>query len=388
MRARHLLPALSVCLTASVSTAIAQPKPDPKKGPTAPAKDAPKTGAGAKDAPKTGAGATGTPKTGAGATGTPGTGAGATGPGATGPGAGKGAGGEEVQMSEDAPPKDIEGKEENPDAPRLIDEPVPVVTKQVVSKPTGYPIEEAMRPITLPKNMSEVAIGPHAQVSPYRGSDALRARYGITDKAQLGLTYVLAGIYDSPDTDSTKLGLHPGKAVGLDVTVQLKSWLGARLGVPVYIDPFAVGLSIGVPMKWQFADGKYALGALDDFLNIRIKRFVPSFYQEYDNADAARGTRPGGTGTIQSRGDMRFSAYGIMQYQPKTAFVARAGVIVRDFSTTKTNAGPDDSGLQSFLRAGVQYTPRKYLDVGFSLGFDDLAHYGSFSPAGLLAFRI
>ena len=51
-----------------------------------------------------------------------------------------------------------------------------------------------MRPITLPQNMSEVAIGPHAQVSTRpAGTDALRARYGITRQVQLGLTYVLGG---------------------------------------------------------------------------------------------------------------------------------------------------------------------------------------------------
>ena len=85
-------------------------------------------------------------------------------------------------MTEDPPPGDIEGRDENPDAPRGIGvETKPVVEKPVKAKRGSYPIEEAMRPITLPQNMSEVGIGPHAQLSPYQGSDALRARYGITD---------------------------------------------------------------------------------------------------------------------------------------------------------------------------------------------------------------
>src|SRR6185436_10157911 len=110
MRVRHLIPALSVCLAASVSTAIAQPKADPKSDPKkAPAKDAPKPGAkdapkpGAKDAPKPGAPGTGTPAAGPGTPGAPGT-------------PDKGTGGQEVQMTEDAPPKDNEGRDENPDA--------------------------------------------------------------------------------------------------------------------------------------------------------------------------------------------------------------------------------------------------------------------------------
>ena len=361
MRVRRLIPALSACLVASVSIAAAQPKGAPKKGPAAPAKG---PLAPAKDPPKD------APKPGPGAT----------------PDAGKGPG-EVVQMSEDAPPKDLEGKDENPDAPRIIGdpEPAPAVVKRAPPKRTGYPIEEAMRPITLPKNMSEVALGPHAQVSPYRGADALRARYGATDKIQIGLSYMLGGIYDAPDTGSDKIGFHPGKAVGIDATVTLKEWVAVRLGVPIYIDPIAVGIAIGAPMKWQFADGKYAIGALDDFLTIRVKRFVPSFYQEYDNALGATGTGSGGNNTIQSRGAMRFSGYGIMQYQPKLAFLGRVGVIMDDFSTTKSDGA---GGLSTFIRAGLQHTPRKYLDLGFSIGFDDLAHGGSFSPAGLLAFRI
>src|SRR5687767_12375654 len=60
--------------------------------------------------------------------------------------------GSAVQPIEDAPPSDMEGKDENPDAPRGTE--VVVVGPTVkVEKPTGYPIEEALRPITLPANM-------------------------------------------------------------------------------------------------------------------------------------------------------------------------------------------------------------------------------------------
>jgi hypothetical protein len=288
-------------------------------------------------------------------------------------------------MSEDTPPADMEGKDENPDAPKTVgEEPAPVVEKPAAPRPTGYPIEEAMRPITLPKSMSEVSIDPHAQVSPFRGSGALRGRYGLTEKIQIGLTYVMGGIYDDPATPgSDKVGFHPGKAVGLDVTVMLKDWVAVRAGVPIYIDPFAAALALGAPMKWQFADGKYALGALDDFLTIRLVAFVPSFYQEADNAQGAANE---GNDTSQSRGSLRFSGYGIMQYQPKLAFIGRIGVTVDDFATTKTNRG--SGGLTTFIRAGLQYTVRQYLDLGISIGFDDLARGGSFAPAGLLAFRI
>ena len=128
-------------------------------------------------------------------------------------------------------------------------------------------------------------------------------------------------------------------------------------------------------------------GALDDLVSIRLYRFVPSFYQEAANASGAFGTGEMGNDTIQSRGNIRFSGYGVMQYQPKLAFIGRLGVTMEDFSTTRTTAS-DNSGLRSFLRVGLQYSVRKYLDLGLSVGFDDLARSGSFGPAGLLAFRI
>ena len=53
---------------------------------------------------------------------------------------------------------------------------------------------------------------------------------------------MLGGIYDDPATTGDgQDGFHPGKAVGVDVTVLLQNWLAVRVGVPVYIDPVAVG---------------------------------------------------------------------------------------------------------------------------------------------------
>ena len=178
---------------------------------------------------------------------------------------------------------------------------------------------------------------------------------------------------------------HPGKAVGLDVTVLLQNWIGVKVGVPVYIQPVAVSLAIGVPIKFSFGD-KFALGGLDDLLNIKLKRFAPSFYQEFDNAFAANGDK---NNTVQSNGALRISAYGIYQYQPNVAFVGRAG-LNSSLGTTNNTAGASasESSSATFIRAGIDFTPRHYVDLGFSLGFDDLTHLGSFSPAGYLALRI
>lgn len=367
MTARRLICVLSAGLIASATVAAAQPKPTTKKaaprtgkkGTLAPAKDA--------GAPATGsaAGSTTTKEPAAAAAPAPGEGS-------------------AVQMAEDPPPSDMSGTAENPDAPRsLIDSESPTVVATAPPPRTGYPIEQVQRPITLPQNMSEVAVAPHAVVSPYAGSTALRARYGITSEIQLGLTYMLGGIFDDPATLESKQGFHPGKAAGLDVTVMLQDWIGVQAGIPVYISPLAVSLALGAPIKFTFGD-KFAIGGLDDLLNIRINRFAPTFYQEVQNAGNANDTM---TNTIKSRGELRVSLFGFYQYRPNFVLIGRTGIQMEDFATGKTDGCPGEC-LTTFMHAGFHFSPRKYLDLGLSIGFDDLAHGGSFAPAGFLAFRI
>ncbi|MBA3464760.1 MAG: hypothetical protein H0T46_32805 [Deltaproteobacteria bacterium] len=344
MSVRRLVSVLSVCLVASATVVVAQPKNG--KQPVAPAKD---TAPAPAPAP--------TPAAGSGSD-----------------------AGSAVQMAEDPPPADMDGVNENPDAPRATGDGsnAVVVTVAPVMKKSGYPIEQSQRPITLPQNMSEVSIAPHAQISPYMGSDALRARYGITRQVQLGLTYLLGGIYDDPKTPpmvSDKIGFHPGKAVGLDVTVLLQDWLAVRLGVPVYIDPVAVGLQLGAPLKFILTD-KLALGGMEDLLTFKVVKFAPTFYQEAQNASNAVGYM---SNTTLSKGELRVSAFGEYQYRPKLVIIGKFGVALDDFDGAKAT---------SFIRAGFNYTPRKYLDLGLSLGFDDLSVKGSFAPAGFLAVRI
>lgn len=292
----------------------------------------------------------------------------------------------------------MEGIDENPGAPKLPGEETKVVVKVPEKKVrrAGYPIEEALRPITLPANMAEVAIGPRAQVDikddvGYAGSDTLRARYGITRQVQLGLNYVLGGVYDDPKMPADKVGFHPGKALELHVTYLVKDYLGVRVGVPVWIykpadtapggSAPAFGLNIGVPLKFRFGE-KFAIGGLDDLLSIKLTRFAPSLEHEYLNAFRAAADD---TNTATSAGFLRFSGYGIYQRSPKLALIGRIGVTLEDFETTRTTAG---GGVTTMLRFGVEYTVRKYLDVGVTLGFEDLSDLGSFGPTSLLAFRI
>ncbi|HEY4241505.1 MAG TPA: hypothetical protein VGM88_16905 [Kofleriaceae bacterium] len=351
MTSRRFASVLSVCVFATASVVAAQPKKSSKKGPVAPAKDP--TPAAPAPAPADGSGS-----------------------------------GSAVQMTEDPPPSDdsMNGTNENPDAPKGLSaddngvKPPPVAP--VAVRAPGYPIEEALRPITLPQNMSEISIDPHTTVSPADGTVTLRARYGITRQVQIGLRYVLAGLYDDPNTISTNTGFHTGKTVGLDVTYLIQDWIGVSVGVPFYLDPVAVGLTVGVPLKFHFSD-KFALGALDDLLLVKIHKFAPDFNQELDNAS---GKARDLNNTGQPDGALRFSLYGTYQYTPQFAIVARFGIAIDDFSSTMNDAGY--GGLTTFLRGGFQYSPKRYLDLGLQIGFDDLAHGGTFSPYGFLAIRI
>jgi hypothetical protein len=236
--------------------------------------------------------------------------------------------------------------------------------------------------------MAEVALDPHIRVSPAEGAVALRARYGITPKIQLGLTYVAGGIYDDPVTNTDKdYGFHPGKAGGIDVTVLITNFVGVRVGVPVYFDPFAMSLALGAPMKFKFADGKLAIGGLDDLLNIALPvgaEFAPSFYSELPNATAAKDDASGST---QSRGTLRFSAYGIYQQKPNLAILGRLALEFDDFATKINSRG--HGGTTTSIHGGVLLSPKKFLDVGGTLGFDDLAEMPeSFTLSGFFAFRI
>lgn len=282
----------------------------------------------------------------------------------------------------------MQGTSEVPDDPLLAGaERVPVAVPKV-AKRTGYPTEEVLRPITLPARMSEVSIAPHFQVSPFTGSDAIRARHGITSNVQIGLSYLYMGIYDQSSVDpgqASKVGFHGGKAFGLDLTVRLSHWLAVKAGVPMYGGPFAASLALGVPVKFTFRD-KYAIGGLDDLLEFRLYRFAPSYYQDVVNA---RGAFFNTNGTQQSRGHLRFSVYGLYQHSPRLAVTGRFGI---DNDLGLPSDGPagtrSGGGTETFIRAGLLYVVRTYLDVGASLGWDSLATVGSFGPQLSLALRI
>ena len=301
--------------------------------------------------------------------------------------------GSAVEPIEEAPSAtEMNGTEDNPDAPHALTTEEPAKPAAVVAAPVKktYPIELALRPITLTQNLTEISIAPHIQVSnPEAFSDAIHARYGITDKIQVGVTYLYVGAYQPSFVNSgasSSFGFHSGKAFGFDVTYELFDWLGVQLGVPFYVSPFALGLQIAAPLKFHITD-KFALGGMDDLLNIQLHNFAPSFYQEVDNAVAANNLT---INTPNSHGHLRLSVYGIYNYTSQFAIVGRLGLDEDLGNGTGTNipGGTMGGGSTVFIKAGFLYSPKQYLDVGLQLGFDDLSQAGSFGPQAFLSLRI
>ena len=293
----------------------------------------------------------------------------------------EGEGGQEVELEEDPPPEDMEGTAENPDAPRLVgdDETVTEAATTPAPKRTGYPIEEVLRPITLPAVTSEVGLDVRSTFDPVDLETALRARYGITRQWQVGLRYLIGGYYDDDPIMDDAAAFNTGKAFGVDVTYLVYDWLAAHVTLPFYVDPFAMGITIGAPMKFRFGgeDDGWAIVALDDFLDIRIVEFVPSLVSERTNelfVDAVD------TGTTTAKGNLHLRAGVIKQFSPQMAI---KGNIVQTFQDFGDNDNP--TGIE----AAIQYSPTKDLDVLGRLGIDALDQASS--TTGLIvaaAYRI
>ena len=265
---------------------------------------------------------------------------------------------------EDAPPDErtMEGVDENPGAPKAetIEQPwvAPVVTAGGTPKRAGYPIEEVLRPLTLPAVTAEVAIDLRSTTFPVFGG-TLRARYGITNEAQIGLRYGLGAAFD-PDGDGPDgTEFKTGKAIAVDLAYQVQPWVAAELSVPIYVDPFAIGVVLGAPVKFRFAD-KLALFALRDVVEIKLDGFVPSVVAEERNVGNAAALD---VNAITDDGTLRFAGGAIVQLKPEVALIGSFGTEFDDFDSLDPNYPLD---------VAVQYSLSQKLDVLGRLGFEDL----------------
>lgn len=287
--------------------------------------------------------------------------------------------GTEVELEEDPPPEDMEGIAENPDAPRLPgDEPTPADPAAPPPAVTGYPIEEVLRPITLPAVTSEVALDVGSRFDPIDLEIGVRARYGITRQWQIGLRYLIGGLYDDePGVGDDAAKFNTGKAFGLDVTYLVFDWLGARVNLPFYVDPFAMGVGLGAPMKFRIGD-QLAIVAFDEIIDFKIVGFVPSLRSEFVNETLA--TAYDVTNTTTPRGNLYLKAGVIYQQSQELA-------IRGNFQQTFDDFGDDDN--PTGIEVIGQYSTSPDMDVALRLGIDALDQASStFGVLLLAAYRI
>ncbi|MEZ4402689.1 MAG: hypothetical protein R3B06_21895 [Kofleriaceae bacterium] len=288
-----------------------------------------------------------------------------------------GGAGSEIELDDDPPPAtDAGDTDENPDAPRLIGEPDPAAPIAPSARATGYPVNEVLRPLTLPDFTSELRLDAATYPSPFDLEVAFRARYGITRQAQIGVGYGIGGLYN--DGKRGKTSWNTGKAVEINFTFLAQDWVAPRIAVPMYVDPFAIGLVLGAPVKFRFGD-RFALVGFEEVVGFKFqgKKFLPTIDSERTNevlVDAL------GDNTISPDGYLRFDFGAVYQLEPDLALTGRFGFTMSDFSTRDA---------ASALRVQLQWTPRRRVDLIGVTGFDRLDEAGnSFHLTAALAVRI
>ncbi|MBZ0234047.1 MAG: hypothetical protein K8M05_17085 [Deltaproteobacteria bacterium] len=291
-----------------------------------------------------------------------------------------GVGGSEVELDEDPAPAtgDETGGEEDPDAPLIGDAPAATGPTAPAQKKTGYPIAEVERPITLPDFTSEVRLDLRLFPDPLDAEFGLRARYGITRQAQIGVRYSIGGFYEDgkPNAGDDKATFNTGKSVALEFQFLVQDWIAPRVTVPMYVDPFAIGMTLGGQMKFKILD-KLALVGFEDVVGFRLnEKFLPDLDSERYNEGAADAVA---INEITSKGFLRFDGGVVYQAKPNLAVGGRFGVTFNDFS---------DNDAATSLRLQVQHTPKSMIDVIGQLGWLALDDNNTFHIGAALAVRI
>lgn len=287
-----------------------------------------------------------------------------------------GAGGEAELDEDPTPTGDVDQGEEDPDAPRLLGVDPNPGPKAPAAKRTGYPIEEVLRPLTLPDFTSEIGLGASLYPSPLDLELGLSARYGITRQAQIGVRYAIGGLYDDGKKD--KVSWNTGKAVEINFSFLVTDWVAPRVAIPMYVDPFAIGMVVGAPMKFRFGD-RFAIVGFEELVGWKFQgnRFVPSLTSERRNEAVADSLS---TNTIASDGFIQLDFGAVYQLKPNLALTGRFGITFEDFA---------DDDTASNLRAQLQFTPKRRIDLSALIGFDRLDEASkSFRIAGGVAIRI
>ncbi len=257
--------------------------------------------------------------------------------------------GAEEDLAFDDP--DPSGGEENPGDPNSAFT-TKATAKAKADKPTGYPARVINRPLNLPGGMVELGLEIPVHVDPFGVSSTLRGAYGITRSISVGLQY-------SPGRYTEEFSV--GKAVGVEAQYLITDIIAAQLTLPIYLDPFAMGIVLGAPFKYTMFD-KFSIVGGRNLMSFKVHEFLPSVENATLN-DALIAARD--NNTIVPVWVVNATAGAIYQLDDKIALDALFGTRFDD-----TNAAATSS-----LDLGILYAQSNKLDFGARLGVADLSSF-------------
>ncbi|MBK9070299.1 MAG: hypothetical protein IPL79_04760 [Myxococcales bacterium] len=251
-----------------------------------------------------------------------------------------------------------EPEDDIPQAPSFGDEeeaPPPPPARAVL----GYPGREVDRPVSLPGGVGEIALSIKATSLPEAGG-LLRLRYGITPRVQFGLLYGGVSAYDKPTNGGgSSFSVEPGKSIGAELQVVIVDGVAVRATVPMYLDPYAAGVSIGAPIHVRL-NSRFALVGLEDVVSFRVHKFFPSLLSEGTNIALAAAQANNG---VVPRGTIRIVPGLMYQQSDKLSVGGQFGLLLINF-------GDDPTGVE--LKGRMLYNISTRFDFWATAGFDNL----------------
>lgn len=236
----------------------------------------------------------------------------------------------------------------------------------------NYPISKVDRPILLPRGMAELRLDVPVVVNPIQASGVLSAFYSVNDNLQLGLRYGL-GAY-------TENGFTAGKSFGLDARYRLTDWGAAQIAIPISADPFAMGITLGVPMQFSFFD-TLRLEFGSDLLSIKTVKFVPDVANAANTAALVAANE---TNNVSARAELHLVLNAFYQLNDHQVVEGR-------FGTTQFIGLPsgNSQGNPVQLSFGFMHSTSQKLDLGVRTGFNELANAAdTFFVSGYAAYRL
>ncbi len=257
---------------------------------------------------------------------------------------------DDVEFSSDS------GIDDNPEAPNSIfadeNKDQSKAKSSAEAANSGYPSRVIDRPLNLPGGMVQVALDLPVSVDPFAVSGTLTGSYGITSDVEIALQY-------SPGRYGDDFAV--GRAVALQTQYLVTDFLAAELSIPMYLDPFAIGVVAAAPFRYEFFD-KFAIVAGRDFLSVKIHEFLPSIENATSN-DALIAARE--NNQIVPVWAVNLAAGAIYQLDDKLALDAEFGSRFDD-----TNAA-----AAWLMNVGVLYANTNKLDFGARVSAADLAKF-------------